>query len=76
MGNSHRITAATALNEKSSRSHSIFSIAVTQKREGVTTRSRANLVDLAGSERVAQTNATGHQLKVRLSLNDHNYEMI
>jgi len=73
VGNSNRITAATTANERSSRSHSIFSILITQKLDGVTCTSRANLVDLAGSERVAHTNATGHQLKVckeRMSFKD------
>lgn len=56
------------MNEKSSRSHSIFSITITQKqRDGLNTcKSKVNLVDLAGSERVAQMCATGNKLKVKL----------
>lgn len=55
------------MNEKSSRSHSIFSIMITQKEKdgGLHSfRSKVNLVDLAGSERVAQTCAVGNKLKV------------
>ena len=74
VGNSQRITAATGMNEKSSRSHSIFSIMLTQKESGEdgclpSVRSKVNLVDLAGSERVAQTCATGNKLKEGVSIN-------
>lgn len=73
MGNSQRATAATGMNEKSSRSHSIFSIILTQtqvnnqlNKEPVdpSRRSKINLVDLAGSERLSQTCASGDRLKV------------
>lgn len=73
MGNSQRATAATGMNEKSSRSHSIFSIILTQtqlngqlENEPVdaSRRSKINLVDLAGSERLSQTCASGDRLKV------------
>lgn len=73
MGNSQRATAATGMNEKSSRSHSIFSIILTQTQinnqlnnESVdaSRRSKINLVDLAGSERLSQTCASGDRLKV------------
>lgn len=67
VGNSQRVTSATGMNEKSSRSHSIFSITITQKvRDDKKNdcKSKVNLVDLAGSERVAQTCATGNKLRV------------
>ena len=75
MGNSQRATAATGMNETSSRSHSIFSIILTQtkeskaianlKPEDASRRSKINLVDLAGSERLSNTCASGDRLRVR-----------
>lgn len=57
LGNKNRATAATAMNEKSSRSHSIFSIEISlsegDKEEDSCRRSKVNLVDLAGSERLS-----------------------
>lgn len=73
VGNSQRATAATGMNEKSSRSHSIFSVILTQAHSGdqlncksldANRRSKINLVDLAGSERLSQTSATGDRLRV------------
>lgn len=75
VGNSQRATAATGMNEKSSRSHSIFSIVLTQgqKNDGKngknkavepSRRSKINLVDLAGSERLSHTCASGDRLRV------------
>ncbi|KYM98142.1 PREDICTED: kinesin-like protein KIF14 [Cyphomyrmex costatus] len=78
VGNSQRATAATGMNEKSSRSHSIFSIILTQTHLGnqlncepldADRRSKINLVDLAGSERLSQTSATGDRLKEGVSIN-------
>ncbi|KAG7199240.1 hypothetical protein KM043_018109 [Ampulex compressa] len=78
VGNSQRATAATGMNEKSSRSHCIFSIVITQtKSEGqqksnildASRRSKINLVDLAGSERLSQTCASGDRLKEGVSIN-------
>lgn len=67
-GDSHRQTAATDKNERSSRSHAVFSLVVRQIRkikmsngESVTTelKSQVNLVDLAGSERRTKQGAAG-----------------
>ncbi|XP_011154462.1 kinesin-like protein KIF14 isoform X2 [Harpegnathos saltator] len=78
VGNSQRATAATGMNEKSSRSHSIFSIILTQthsdnqldcKSLDANRRSKINLVDLAGSERLSQTSATGDRLREGVSIN-------
>lgn len=74
VGNSQRATAATGMNEKSSRSHSIFSIILTQTQSNdmkcssadASRRSKINLVDLAGSERLSQTCASGNRLRVRI----------
>ncbi|KAF3421228.1 hypothetical protein E2986_06557 [Frieseomelitta varia] len=78
VGNSQRATAATGMNEKSSRSHSIFSIILTQTQINnqlnsesmdASRRSKINLVDLAGSERLSQTCASGDRLKEGVSIN-------
>ncbi|KAJ9595968.1 hypothetical protein L9F63_012861, partial [Diploptera punctata] len=77
IGNSQRATAATGMNEKSSRSHSIFSVVLTQTQEEMlndeqhklSRRSRVNLVDLAGSERLSQTCASGKRLREGVSIN-------
>ncbi|XP_014214320.1 kinesin-like protein KIF14 isoform X2 [Copidosoma floridanum] len=78
VGNSQRATAATGMNEKSSRSHSIFSIILTQttskglstsKIEDAGKRSKINLVDLAGSERLSNTCASGDRLREGVSIN-------
>ncbi|XP_073824696.1 kinesin family member nebbish isoform X1 [Musca autumnalis] len=69
VGNSQRASAATGLNDKSSRSHSIFNIMLnitninTNKNNEISEadscqsrRSKVSLVDLAGSERVNNSN--------------------
>ena len=70
-GSLNRATAATGMNEGSSRSHSVFTITVTQK--DLTNQSSKSgklvLVDLAGSEMVKKTNATGQQLEEAKTIN-------
>jgi kinesin family protein 3/17 len=77
-GDKNRSVGATAMNEGSSRSHSIFTISVevSEKIEGTEDpkirAGKLNLVDLAGSERQSKTQATGQRLeeakKINLSL--------
>jgi kinesin family protein 14 len=62
IGNKRRATASTAMNQKSSRSHSVFQLTLTQMVEHKDKNgllqlvtSRINLVDLAGSERISNT---------------------
>lgn len=68
-GNKARTVAATKMNDTSSRSHSIFTLMLTQRRKDDMTGmegekvSRISLVDLAGSERANSTGATGQRLK-------------
>lgn len=63
------------MNETSSRSHSIFTLLLTQKRKDEMTKmegekvSRISLVDLAGSERAVATGATGARLKEGANIN-------
>ncbi|XP_067893707.1 kinesin-like protein KIF14 isoform X2 [Heterodontus francisci] len=77
LGNKQRATAATGMNEKSSRSHSVFTLVMTQtKTEFVeeeehehSLTSRVNLVDLAGSERCFTAQTSGDRQKEGVSIN-------
>ncbi|KAG8436568.1 hypothetical protein GDO86_007614 [Hymenochirus boettgeri] len=77
LGNKQRATAATGMNDKSSRSHSVFTLILTQtKTEHVDGQehdhritSRINLVDLAGSERCSSAQTSGERLKEGVSIN-------
>ena len=65
-GEANRATGATAMNERSSRSHSVVMVRV----DGVAADSAAHagvlyLVDLAGSERLARSEARGERLGSR-----------
>lgn len=65
-GNANRTTAATSMNDTSSRSHAIFTIMFSKAsyvaNNPYETTSKINLVDLAGSERANSTNAQGQRL--------------
>ena len=76
-GRTNRSTAETAMNERSSRSHSIFTITIEMAEIGEDAKShirmgKLNIVDLAGSERQSKTQAIGERLeeatKINLSL--------
>ncbi|XP_047561328.1 LOW QUALITY PROTEIN: kinesin-like protein KIF14 [Lutra lutra] len=77
LGNKQRATAATGMNDKSSRSHSVFTLVMTQtKTESVEGEehdhritSRINLIDLAGSERCSTAQTSGDRLKEGGSIN-------
>ena len=72
-----RRTSATGMNAQSSRSHSIFTVMMEQRRreeapsiEGPNVRSAMfHLCDLAGSERQKQTGNTGGRLKESVHIN-------
>lgn len=69
-GSSNRSIAATRMNERSSRSHSIFCVNVEQKDlQGNKKTGRLYFVDLAGSESVGKTNVSGQQLKEAQMIN-------
>ncbi|KAF0906815.1 hypothetical protein E2562_013215 [Oryza meyeriana var. granulata] len=65
IGQSNRAVGSTALNERSSRSHSILTVHVRglDVKNGSTSRGCLHLIDLAGSERVERSEATGDRLK-------------
>ena len=74
-GNKARTVAATNMNETSSRSHAVFTLILTQKRNDVEMKlstekaAKISLVDLAGSERANSTGATGARLKEEAEIN-------
>uniref|UniRef100_A0ABM5G927 Kinesin-like protein KIF14 isoform X1 n=1 Tax=Pogona vitticeps TaxID=103695 RepID=A0ABM5G927_9SAUR len=77
LGNKHRATAATGMNDKSSRSHSVFTLVMTQTKTDTVEEeehqhriiSRVNLVDLAGSERCRTAQTSGERRKEGVSIN-------
>lgn len=77
LGCKQRASAATGMNDKSSRSHSVLTLLMTRtKTESVEGEehdhritSRMNLVDLAGSERCAAAHTCGERLKEGVSIN-------
>lgn len=72
-GNSLRQVGKTAMNDTSSRSHSLFTIyfetAETVEGKQRFKAGKLNLVDLAGSERQSKTQATGIRLKEATKIN-------
>ncbi|KAL2523802.1 Kinesin KP1 [Abeliophyllum distichum] len=71
LGQRNRAVGATALNERSSRSHSIITVHVQGKElvSGSTLKGCLHLVDLAGSERVDKSEAVGERLKEAQHIN-------
>lgn len=70
-GSKNRSIAATRMNEKSSRSHSIFILTVYQKNTATDAAKLGKLFlcDLAGSEKVGKTNASGQTLEEAKMIN-------
>ncbi|BAF11781.1 Os03g0301800, partial [Oryza sativa Japonica Group] len=71
VGQKNRAVGATALNDRSSRSHSCLTVHV-QGRDltsGTILRGCMHLVDLAGSERVDKSEVTGERLKEAQHIN-------
>ncbi|XP_022747453.1 kinesin-like protein KIN-14L isoform X2 [Durio zibethinus] len=70
IGEVNRVVCSTAINNRSSRSHSILTVHVHGKdASGNTLRSCLHLVDLAGSERVDKSEVTGDRLKEAQHIN-------
>uniref|UniRef100_A0A4W4G963 Kinesin motor domain-containing protein n=1 Tax=Electrophorus electricus TaxID=8005 RepID=A0A4W4G963_ELEEL len=76
-GNTARHTGATQMNPCSSRSHTIFTVLMEQRRGGSRAAggglqvlsSKFHFVDLAGSERIVRTGNTGERLKESIQIN-------
>ncbi|KAJ7519458.1 hypothetical protein O6H91_20G039400 [Diphasiastrum complanatum] len=71
VGQKNRAVGSTAMNERSSRSHSVLTIHVqgTELSTGSVLRGCLHLVDLAGSERVDKSEATGERLREAQHIN-------
>lgn len=75
LGDASRTTAATKMNDTSSRSHAVFTIILKQmhydEMSDTTTEriARIRLVDLAGSERAKATGAVGERLREGSNIN-------
>ncbi|KAF9104153.1 kinesin-like nuclear fusion protein [Mortierella sp. GBA35] len=67
----NRSVGSTQMNERSSRSHSVFTLRLTGKNwiTGESSEGTLNLIDLAGSERLSQSGATGDRLRETQAIN-------
>ncbi|CAM9112949.1 unnamed protein product, partial [Ectocarpus fasciculatus] len=67
----HRSVGQTAMNERSSRSHSVFTLHLkaSNASQNICLKGMLNLVDLAGSERLDRSQATGDRLKETVAIN-------
>jgi len=71
LAQSRRTVAATLMNERSSRSHSVFTLRIrgTNQMTGETCEGSLNLVDLAGSERLEKSGAGNDKDRLRETQN-------
>ncbi|KHG17675.1 Kinesin-4 -like protein [Gossypium arboreum] len=71
IGFKNRAVSATALNARSSRSHSIVTVHVRGRnvKTGTVLYGNLHLIDLAGSERVDRSEVTGHRLREAQHIN-------
>ena len=67
----NRSIGQTQMNERSSRSHTVFQLKIigTNKITSANTKAVLNLIDLAGSERVVSSGATGDRLTETKNIN-------
>lgn len=71
MATVRRTTSATNMNERSSRSHAIYTLSISTKQDegGASTAAKLTLVDLAGSERIKDSGVVGTQQKESININ-------
>jgi kinesin family protein C1 len=71
VANSRRTVAATLMNERSSRSHSVFTLRISgiNIHTGESCEGSLNLVDLAGSERLNSSGAAGDKDRLKETQN-------
>lgn len=70
-GQERKHVAETAMNERSSRAHTVFVLNLTQINNtlGATAKSTLHLVDLAGCEQLKQSKATGQRQREAIGIN-------
>lgn len=68
-GERRKHQAATAMNDKSSRAHSVVMLSLTQRHQGRVKTSQLHLVDLGGSEQVKRSKAEGATLHEAIEIN-------
>lgn len=69
-GTANRVVCSTGQNARSSRSHTVFIMALEQKTaDGTVKTAKINLVDLAGSEKLSKTGAKGQSLTEAKNIN-------
>ena len=68
--NTNRVTSATAMNDASSRSHSVLLVDVMTKSGSRILRGKLHLVDLAGSERVKKSEVQGQAFDEAIAINN------
>jgi hypothetical protein len=69
-GEARRAVASTAMNDRSSRAHTVLVLQLEQRRRGAfLIRSRLNLVDLAGSEQLKMSKAAGERAAEAIGIN-------
>uniref|UniRef100_H3G7K4 Kinesin-like protein n=1 Tax=Phytophthora ramorum TaxID=164328 RepID=H3G7K4_PHYRM len=76
LGSLQRITASTQMNERSSRSHAVYTVKIVQRvsekksdTSDAVIVSKLTFVDLAGSERLKKTLAEGERMKEGIQIN-------
>ncbi len=71
MAAQHRSVSQTLMNDRSSRSHAVFTLHLkaSNPSQGVELNGALNLVDLAGSERVDRSGVTGSDFKETVAIN-------
>ena len=72
LGQARKRFAATAMNDRSSRSHTVFLLHIAHTRQGTDAliKSHLSFVDLAGSERVKKSKVVGARLKEAIGINN------
>ena len=67
--NEHRAIGETKINNRSSRSHSVFILKINGRCNNETVSGVLSLVDLAGSERVEKSQVSGERLRETQNIN-------
>ena len=66
----NRVTTATAMNDASSRSHSVLTLDIVTRSGAKILRGKLHLVDLAGSERVKKSEVQGQAFDEAVAINN------